>query len=87
MATRTNSLRVLSWWLYEGAREVLTLDTSGNLGLGVVPSAWDSNQRVMQFRNGSANSGYVISDSSSNMGIGTNGYYSGGAWQIKVLLL
>jgi len=33
----------------EGGVESMRIDASGNMGLGVVPSAWDTNRRVFQF--------------------------------------
>ena len=51
--------------------------TSGNVGLGVVPSAWDSTAKVLQFSLGAF---------SSSAGLGTittlNGYYNG-AWKYQ----
>ena len=39
---------------YDGSATRMTLDSSGNLGLGVTPSAWFSNSRVYQFGSGGA---------------------------------
>jgi hypothetical protein len=51
----------------------LTLDTSGNLGLGVTPSAWNlSGLQALQIKNASL-SGYL-----NNSYLSANTYYSGG---------
>ena len=34
-----------------GSAEAMRIDSSGNLGLGVTPSAWDTNSRAIQLRN------------------------------------
>ena len=39
---------------FTSGSEKMRLDTSGNLGLGVTPSAWGSNFRALQLPNGSA---------------------------------
>ena len=49
-----------------------TLDTNGNFGLGVTPSAWVG-QRSLQLESGSA-----ITSSDTNFYVGANYYYSGG---------
>jgi len=54
-----------------------TLDTSGNLGLGVTPSAWSA-YKAMQF---AAQGVSVFGNTSiSQAGIGSNGYYNGTNW-------
>jgi hypothetical protein len=40
--------------LFAGGSERARIDTSGNLGLGVVPSAWDANYRSIQIGTGGA---------------------------------
>jgi hypothetical protein len=59
---------------YAGGTTRATLDSSGNLGLGVVPSAWPSGQAAMQFKFGGLSTwalggvnGYIYS----------NAYYDG----------
>ena len=54
--------------------EAMRLDQSGNLGLGVTPSAWGGSQKAIQ--NGSRS---VWSTNGSNTGIGLNVYNDGGA--------
>jgi hypothetical protein len=51
-----------------------TLDTSGNLGLGVTPSAWVAYKALQVGSTGGA----LSSSSSSDFEITTNAYYSGG---------
>jgi len=57
--------------LYGGssAGTKLTIDSSGNLGLGVTPSAWDT-LTAFQIKNGS-----VYGFSTSDVSIGANNYY------------
>jgi hypothetical protein len=52
--------------------ERMRLDSAGNLGLGVTPSAWGSTYKVLQFPGG-----YVGSDSSLVNGLGQNFVWSG----------
>ncbi len=64
----------------------MTLDTSGNLGLGVVPSAWSSGRTAIEI-NGSTQPAFAFNSTSSpNNGgvIVANAYYtSGTAWTYK----
>jgi len=71
-----NTLR----WNYNGAgADEIVLDSSGNLGLGVTPSAWGSIFRVNQIGNyGSYIGGRT--DSSNQLHLGTNSYYNGTNW-------
>jgi hypothetical protein len=55
--------------------ERMRLDSAGNLGLGVTPSAWGSTYKVLQFPGG-----YVGSDSSLLNGLGQNFVWSGSAY-------
>ena len=57
---------------YTGSTEVMRYDTSGNLGLGVSPSAWAS-VKAIQYINGAA-WGIGTTDS----GLSHNAYFSGG---------
>lgn len=50
----------LRFYNYALASTVATFDSSGNLGLGVTPSAWWSGRKVFQF-GGSGNSSYIAS--------------------------
>jgi hypothetical protein len=53
-----------------------TLDTAGNLGLGVTPSAWGSQAKAMQLGTGAAISG-IGSDTHVSNGI----FYDGSTWK------
>jgi hypothetical protein len=56
----------------------LTVDASGNLGLGVTPSAWDAGIKAFEiFSSGNA----IVSSTSSQNIITTNARYVGGGWQ------
>lgn len=64
--------------------ERLTLDASGNLGLGVTPSAWDANFTAIQLKNGSAlwnpyNGGGTALSSNVYYGSGTSRYIETGS--------
>ena len=58
--------------------ERMRLDSTGNLGLGVTPSAWYANSKVFQFGNGGALEGRnnsALTAFSSNQYIDTSGNY------------
>ena len=58
----------------------LTINSSGNLGLGVTPSAWGTSPfTVLQLGNGN---GFLIgrNDTISQIQLGTNAYYSASGW-------
>jgi hypothetical protein len=58
----------------EGGAEIARFDSSGNLGIGVTPSAWDTYANNIQTPTGS-----IVSYSpSSNFGAVQNAYYSSG---------
>ena len=57
---------------YNSSTELMRLDSSGNLGLGVTPSGWDSGQKVIQISNSSFY-GY-----SSGTVVTQNVYYNSG---------
>ena len=58
----------------------LTLDASGNLGLGVTPSAWWSGMKAVEAQ---GSSGGVFASASVNGHFLTNGYYDGTNWVYK----
>jgi hypothetical protein len=51
-----------------------TIDSLGNLGLGVTPSAWASSYTALQMKGGSV---FIYNVSSDRMGIGQNSYVGG----------
>jgi hypothetical protein len=70
----------LAFWRYNGSSHLandMTLDTSGNLGLGVTPSAWASGARVIEM--GGTAPAYLAFNSTSNPYgfIYSNSYYNG----------
>jgi hypothetical protein len=71
MVLRTNTRKIL-FSTDDGATTSLTLNTSGNLGLGVTPSAWGASVKAIQI--GSYSNIYDIS---GNTSFGNNFYYNG----------
>ena len=61
---------------------VATLDSSGNLGLGVTPSAWDSIIKPLETNNGVYFGGQT--DSEPVLYTGANNYYGTGAFRYKL---
>jgi hypothetical protein len=59
-----------------GGAERMRLDSSGNLGLGVTPSAWGSTFRTLQLPGGSSISGTT----DPTLQITQNGFYNGTNW-------
>jgi hypothetical protein len=53
----------------------MTLDSSGNLGLGVTPSAWSGIGPVLQVEQAS-----LVSESNDQLYLTANAYFAGGAW-------
>jgi hypothetical protein len=54
------------------------IDSSGNLGLGMAPSAWASNRSVIQLKGGTTAGGaYFVSGAATQALIGTNAYSDG----------
>lgn len=58
-----------------------TLDSSGNLGLGVTPSAWSSTWNAYEVRAGDTNS-YIAGAPDESVVFGVNGYYDT-SWKYK----
>ena len=62
---------------YTNGSQQMQLDTSGNLGLGVTPSAWlNTLGRVIQWSNGGSARGALFSDSNSSIWVASNVYYN-----------
>jgi hypothetical protein len=59
-----------------------TIDSSGNLGLGVTPSAWDSIVKVLELNNGVYYGAQT--DSTPVLYSGANNYYGSGSFRYKV---
>jgi hypothetical protein len=73
-ATILNSTGAYSLQLATNNTVRATLDASGNLGLGVTPSAW-SGVTTLQIGNSS------LGDASTNLQLTHNAYYDGGNWR------
>ena len=56
--------------------QAMTLDTSGNLGIGVTPSAWGGSYKVIQFGGNSVIAGNDVVLASNTYNNGTNWVYS-----------
>ena len=64
-----------------GAGEKMRLDSSGNLGLGVTPSAWGTNYKAIESAGSAA---FAISSANVNgINIATNAYATNSAWIYK----
>jgi len=55
----------------------MTLDASGNLGLGVTPSAWDATYKAFQFGNSSTAVSALFSNGANNFWSVSNAYFDG----------
>ena len=79
---RTSSAYVPLWFnasslIYQiSGTTQMTLDSSGNLGLGVTPSAWFSGTPAMQYKY----YGSIWNASDSTFHINENAYYNGSNW-------
>jgi len=73
---------------YRGGTKML-LTTSGNLGLGVTPSAWGSTVRALQFENGGSIASNQSTQVSFNNNVysvpGTNDYYISSAFATRYI--
>jgi hypothetical protein len=69
-------------WRGTGGTELMRLDGSGNLGLGVTPSAWDSIIKVLELNNGVYYGAQT--DSEPVLYMGANNYYGTGAFRYKL---
>ena len=58
--------------------ERMRLDSSGNLGLGVTPSAWISTWKAMEYQGGA-----VLSPTTNNIQLAANAYYGNSGWVYK----
>ena len=61
------------------AANTFFIDSSGNLGLGVTPSAWSTNYKTLQSGNGSAFVGFVGNDQTFVV----SNAYNDGSWKYK----
>ena len=62
----------------EGGVEAMRLDSAGNMGLGVTPSAWASNvYRAFELNNGVALASYNAASNVPIMWLGANAFYNG----------
>jgi hypothetical protein len=74
-----NATYGLDFWTYGGTwNKRMTLDASGNLGLGVTPSAWSIVTPIMQIGSGG---GFIGGQGSANViRFGVNTYFNGSNW-------
>ena len=71
----------LRFYNYALAATVATLDSSGNLGLGVTPSAWGTSEyKAIQIGNGASVYGRVQSGDQDKAGLSSNAYNDGTIW-------
>jgi hypothetical protein len=60
--------------------ERVRVTSSGDVGIGVTPSAWASSQKAIQIGNGAA-TGAAVSDSAGNYGQAQNAFFGDGTWR------
>jgi hypothetical protein len=58
--------------------QAMTLDTSGNLGLGVTPSAWGATYKAAQFGTGGSVNGRTNTE--NQVALSANAFHNGTAW-------
>jgi hypothetical protein len=62
----------------EGGAEAMRLDSAGNMGLGVTPSAWGSTYRATQVGNGGSVNGRTNTE--NQVALSANAFHNGTAW-------
>jgi hypothetical protein len=67
-----------SLYLRTGSTDKAIIDSSGNLGLGVTPSAWGSGWKAVEF--GSAGSSVFSATAGNNSWFTANAYFNGANW-------
>jgi hypothetical protein len=72
MRVDTNNIYWFDYYNGSSWSAQMGLDSSGNLGLGVTPSAWDSSVKALQVGSGAA----LYDFGSANVVLGSNTYYS-----------
>jgi hypothetical protein len=60
-----NTDNTFRWYNYNTSSEAMQIDSSGNLGIGVVPSSWNSGYKAMQLLTGAL---YGTSSRDTNLG-------------------
>jgi len=62
----------------------VTIDTSQNVGIGVTPSAWGSNNRALDLYGIGSVSSFSNGSGGYELDVGTNAYNSSGGWKYKI---